>query len=178
MPIIGELTYPNIYATIHLRPGFRPIRFHWTIFIPHPPSGTQRSSSSGVKFHVIDMSRDPFWAYEVDWNFNLQDCLSVGAAVVIGRLRRPWGAREIHELLSTRVPPNVIPQCDRGRETRFSCRVWVKEAIRMLDYCGVLQCDDVDELEYEINALGERVVMFAEHGVFRGAEVYYSQFCR
>ncbi|KAH9444195.1 hypothetical protein MJO28_013523 [Puccinia striiformis f. sp. tritici] len=178
MPIIGELVYPNIYVTIHLRPGFRPVRFHWTIFIPQPTDGSQRTSTIGVKYHVIDLVREPYWAYEVDWNFNLGECLSVGAAVVIGQLKRPWGTGEIHELLSRQVPLNSISERDEGREPRFSCRTWVKEAIRMLDWHGVLQCDDVDELEYEIKAFGERVVTFAEHGVFRGAEVYYSQFSR
>ncbi|KAI9629268.1 hypothetical protein KEM48_011117 [Puccinia striiformis f. sp. tritici PST-130] len=152
MPIIGELVYPNIYVTIHLRPGFRPVRFHWTIFIPQPTDGSQRTSTIGVKYHVIDLVREPYWAYEVDWNFNLGECLQ--------------------------VPLNSISERDEGREPRFSCRTWVKEAIRMLDWHGVLQCDDVDELEYEIKAFGERVVTFAEHGVFRGAEVYYSQFSR
>ncbi|MBW0481653.1 hypothetical protein O181_021368 [Austropuccinia psidii MF-1] len=182
MPLLRDLEYPNIYVTIHLRPGFRPIRFHWTLFVPHPPivdpvSGEQRITT-GVKYHAKEIACEPFWAYEVDWNFNLADCLSIGVAVVIGRLSSPWTTSMIDELLSTQVPLTFIPELDLHRERRYTCRVWLREAIRVLNFHGAIQCSDVDELEYEIRAYGERVVVYAEHGLFRGAEIYYSQFSR
>ena len=47
--------------------------------------------------------------------------------------------------------PMDIPSSQRAREPKFTCRVWFKEAIRMLNESGMfVKCPDVDALEEEL----------------------------
>ncbi|KAJ7862484.1 hypothetical protein B0H14DRAFT_2740207 [Mycena olivaceomarginata] len=52
-----------------------------------------------------------------------------------------------------------IPVIDQAREPEFNCRVWFREAVRVLDQAGILQCQDVDALEAECKsyAMGNQI---------------------
>lgn len=43
-----------------------------------------------------------------------------------------------------------VPSIFEDSEKRFSCRVWVKEAWRVLDANGIIKCSDVVALEHEM----------------------------
>ena len=45
--------------------------------------------------------------------------------------------------------PMTIPQEDVGIEPKFTCRVWWKQAIRLLSDRGYIKCDNVQALENE-----------------------------
>ncbi|KAG0143839.1 hypothetical protein CROQUDRAFT_660731 [Cronartium quercuum f. sp. fusiforme G11] len=202
MPLLTRARHPNIYLTIHIRPSSFPPRYHWGIFIPHPhipasnsslepgpshstsgPSyGAPGSSYSppvaerGVNFHVVDHPRAPYWRFEADFNYNLNASAYVAAAIIIGQLNGT-NIQHIHGLLSA-IPIDVIPPEDVGIEQMFTCRVWIREAIRVLHRAGIIQCDSVHELEWELRGYGERARYFADHGHFQGAYVEPSRFSR
>lgn len=47
--------------------------------------------------------------------------------------------------------PMAVPPSQRSKEPKFTCRVWFKEAIRVLNDSGVfVKCPDVDALEDEL----------------------------
>ena len=48
--------------------------------------------------------------------------------------------------------PMTIPQEDVGIEPKFRCRVWWKQAIRLLSDRGYIKCDNVQALENECKA--------------------------
>ena len=50
--------------------------------------------------------------------------------------------------------PMTIPLSDVGRESAFTCRVWVKQAVIVLAENGIVKCLDVDALEREIIEFG------------------------
>ena len=50
--------------------------------------------------------------------------------------------------------PLTIPPSDVGRESTFTCRVWVKLAVRVLVENDIVKCLDVDALEREIIEIG------------------------
>ncbi len=43
----------------------------------------------------------------------------------------------------------TIPPSDVDRESAFTCRVWVKQAVRVLAENAIVKCLDVDALERE-----------------------------
>ena len=45
--------------------------------------------------------------------------------------------------------PLAIPDSDKNTEPRFSCRVWLREAVRHLDAAGLINCSDINALEAE-----------------------------
>jgi hypothetical protein len=45
--------------------------------------------------------------------------------------------------------PMVVPDIDKAREPKFTCRVWFREAIRVLHKRGIINCTNLDSLEQE-----------------------------
>ncbi|KAF9474025.1 hypothetical protein BDN70DRAFT_885286 [Pholiota conissans] len=45
-----------------------------------------------------------------------------------------------------------VPTIDENTEPTFTCRVWFKEAIRILNNSGYISCPDVNQLEVECKA--------------------------
>lgn len=63
---------------------------------------------------------------------------------------------------------DVVPEVDRRREERFTCRVWFREAIRRLVENNILHCLDVDALEAELISLSSP----SAEGVLAGTGKY------
>ncbi|KII92218.1 hypothetical protein PLICRDRAFT_172333 [Plicaturopsis crispa FD-325 SS-3] len=51
--------------------------------------------------------------------------------------------------------PQIIPAVDQAEEPVFSCRVWFKEAVRVLNANGIVRCPDVYALENELTQYDE-----------------------
>jgi hypothetical protein len=49
----------------------------------------------------------------------------------------------------------AVPVIDQAREPKFTCRVWFREAIRVLNNVGMLKCEDVDALKEECKEYGK-----------------------
>ena len=54
-----------------------------------------------------------------------------------------------------RAIPMEVPSVFSDSEKRFSCRVWVKEAWRVMDANDIIKCSDVVALEREMWDLGK-----------------------
>jgi len=59
--------------------------------------------------------------------------------------------------------PMSTPDADKPQQ--FSCRIWFKEAVRVLHERGVIRCPDVDRLETELRLLAEERWLLVEQGV-------------
>jgi hypothetical protein len=66
----------------------------------------------------------------------------------LGKLTDTNTINHISELLES--IPMSTPAIDAEIEARFTCRVWFKEAIRVLHAKGVICCPDVYALEKEL----------------------------
>lgn len=64
----------------------------------------------------------------------------------------------------------AVPEADRAREPVFTCRVWVREAVRRMHAGGYVQlCPDVDALEEEMWRYGRAAARAIEEGTFEVA---------
>ncbi|KZT22101.1 hypothetical protein NEOLEDRAFT_1072261 [Neolentinus lepideus HHB14362 ss-1] len=139
--------YPDIVMAHSLLGQFG--RYHWFLFVADSASKSAEES----KIHVIDipLPDDPSdaWRFE-NQHVNLNSVpSSICAAAVIGRVPQGKTVSGLVQLLET-IPLNEIPPVDAGKEPNFTCRVWIKEAVRRLHAAGFLVCSDVDELEHEM----------------------------
>ncbi|KAI0374578.1 hypothetical protein BV20DRAFT_520209 [Pilatotrama ljubarskyi] len=67
---------------------------------------------------------------------------------------------KIDEYLKTipmETPPEDAPQ-------QWSCRIWLKAAVRKLHEKGVLNCPDVNKLEYELKSVATDARIGVEMG--------------
>ncbi|KAH6894972.1 hypothetical protein BKA70DRAFT_791071 [Coprinopsis sp. MPI-PUGE-AT-0042] len=51
--------------------------------------------------------------------------------------------------------PMETPEIDQGVEPKFTCRVWLREAVRVLHRNGYIECPDVNALEKECEEVAE-----------------------
>ncbi|KAI1793423.1 hypothetical protein LXA43DRAFT_1059795 [Ganoderma leucocontextum] len=102
-------------------------KFHWTIVIP------SNNSNDVEMLHVRNPSGG--WSFER----KTHDVSNSLTACVIVKTGHSHGH----------------PTVDKTIETQFTCRVWFKQAIRVLAANGVLRCPDVYALEREIIRYGE-----------------------
>lgn len=147
--------YPDIVLALNFIPGRSiSVAFHWFIFTCHA-TDTSKEIQAGRKFHArrVDSPEDttPQWCYE-DAEFTLATSATVATAAVIGRLREGQTEGTLGALLSQ--IPLTIPQVDVGRESHFTCRVWVREALRAMHRHRYINCPDVDALEKEMWGYG------------------------
>ncbi|TRM57797.1 hypothetical protein BD626DRAFT_513546 [Schizophyllum amplum] len=105
--------------------------FHWTITIPY-------SDSAGVKLHASN-KQGP-WRFLAD-DYSLKKTLELCIVMKIGHLHSHTTEdliRLVEALPMTVVDPFV------GEEPRFTCKVWVKQAVTLLRENDILQVDARD----------------------------------
>lgn len=117
-----------------------PGTFHWSICIPISPR-------HAIKLHAKSVGND-HWFFESDTlpQEDLESSPIIAVAVRLGQLL-PEDLENVVQLL--KAIPMVIPEVDQAVEGRFTCRVWFKEAVRVLNQAGYVRCDDVGALEKE-----------------------------
>ena len=81
-------------------------------------------------------------------NYNLLHVLFTDSS--LGALGPTNSYNSLFQLL--KEIPMTIPQEDIGIEPKFTCRVWWKQAIRLLSDRGYIKCDNVQALENECKA--------------------------
>ncbi|KAI0093263.1 hypothetical protein BDY19DRAFT_922981 [Irpex rosettiformis] len=131
---------PSIYATLFLRGDGT---FHWAICV-------SVDDSNATKMHVTNLSGG--WVYEKIMD-SIVKSQTACVAVKIGELSSTRDIEPVSNLLEN--IPMLIPTIDQSIEERFTCRVWFKEAIRVLTANGIISCPDVYKLERELKAYGE-----------------------
>ncbi|KAJ6502183.1 hypothetical protein C8R45DRAFT_611629 [Mycena sanguinolenta] len=114
--------------------------FHWTICVPI-------SHTVAAKFHVRNTPND-WWFDEPVPDHSILHSNTISAAVKIGTIDHNAVTRDdLTRLL--RTVSMTVPAIDQATEPTFTCRVWFREAIRVLHRNNIINCPDVDELEKE-----------------------------
>ncbi|THH30618.1 hypothetical protein EUX98_g3588 [Antrodiella citrinella] len=101
------------------------------------------------------------WEYEKKVE-NVIGNVSACVAVKIGKLSSTADINRVSSILE-KIPMS-IPSVDQAIEGRFTCRVWFKEAVRVLTAKGVISCPDVAGLEREMKDYGEEQDEKTIHG--------------
>ncbi|KAI0787360.1 hypothetical protein C8Q74DRAFT_1366261 [Fomes fomentarius] len=117
--------------------------FHWTIC-------ASVDASNAVKMHATNVQGG--WVYEKKMH-NVIKSQTACIAVKIGELSSSADIERVSSILEN--IPMSIPSVDQSIEHRFTCRVWFKEAARVLTTNGIISCSDVAGLEREIKGYGE-----------------------
>ncbi|KAG7091275.1 hypothetical protein E1B28_010324 [Marasmius oreades] len=126
----------SIGLTIRYPPPGDPENFHWLMWL------VAADTKNGICVHANNNS-GAFKFEAKPWNAATSQSLS--ALVQIGTLNK----HTIETLTALlKAIPMASPDEDRGAV--FNCRIWVREAVRVLERNGVLKCDSVDALQAEL----------------------------
>lgn len=141
MSSLESLTNYSIYISLNLRgalPGF-----HWLIYIPtHAPTGNI--------WHATN--RTGGWHLEAKSVADVHEPMSFCLAYRIGRIE-PNDWSKVNEIL-LKVDASGEPSPDTSE--KFSCRIWVKDAVMSLQQEGFVAGDkSVGEIEEEAIRLAE-----------------------
>lgn len=128
---------------------------------PHPNAlasryGTAISVSAGV-INFVKPSRGHDGAWINDWGyestkFTLNTSHTVAAAALLGRLPSGKTVEDLDQLLAE--IPMSVPAVDQARERDFTCRIWIREAVRRMHAHRYIHCPIVDALEEEMRRYG------------------------
>ncbi|OJT05710.1 hypothetical protein TRAPUB_3465 [Trametes pubescens] len=164
--------YPDIVLALDLM-STTPPRFHWFFFIPDMPAAASSSAQrhGGVKLHAITNGKqgdDRRWSYDRT-PLALATSPAVAAAALLGRLPDGKSVDDLDALL--RQIPMEVPEVDREREPTWSCRVWIREALRRMHVSGYIHCEDVDAMEAEMWRYGKEAAAKIEDDTFEVASL-------
>jgi hypothetical protein len=115
-----------------------PGRFHWGIYL-------KLSQAMGFVAHArhpTESLSSLEWELEYSQNFTLESSVSLILALKVGTLQTSRYRAYENALRD----PTLMEDSD-GED--FTCRIWVKRALRKLDEDGFIKCDDVDAVETE-----------------------------
>ena len=166
--------FPEILIALDLMSTI-PAKFHWFIYVPNPP---QTSSTSGTKLHAVTnglQGDDKRWSYDRT-ALNLPISPAVAAAAVIGHMPEGRTVDDLDLLLQS--IPMSTPDVDRDREPIWTCRVWVREALRRMHASGWLVCEDVDAMEEEMWGYGNEAAAAIEADIFTTATLHSAKHSR
>ncbi|KAF9560138.1 hypothetical protein CPC08DRAFT_762926 [Agrocybe pediades] len=75
---------------------------------------------------------------------------NLSALIQIGSLRGTHSVDDVVEILEK--VPMKSPAGSEDEHVRFTCRIWIREAVRVLNSAGIIACGDVNALEEECKA--------------------------
>ena len=158
--------HPQIILALSLM-STDPPRFHWFIFVPSSQS-SELNIQAGLKIHAIDenLGKSPVrkhWAFEAV-EFTLATYPGVAAAAVVGYLYNDRTLEQLRSLLEQ--IPLTVPPIDHEREPTFTCRVWIREALRRMHMNGFILCPDVDAMEAQMWRYGRLAAEAIEKDTF------------
>ncbi|KAI0647283.1 hypothetical protein C8Q79DRAFT_908681 [Trametes meyenii] len=163
--------HPDIVLSLDLM-STTPPRFHWFFFVPDAPSATAGSTPyAGTKLHAITnglQGDGKRWSYDRT-ALALATSPAVAAAAILGRLPPGKTVDDLDAFLCE--IPMEVPQIDEGREPVWSCRVWVREALRRMHARGYVVCKDIDALEAEMWRYGGVAAKKIEEDAFETASL-------
>ncbi len=154
--------FPDIVIALRYM-GDNPPRFHWMLFVQN------QNSLCGTKFHAIQDASG--WSYE-SLSYSLHTSVSIATAAVIGQV--PFGTLNDFDALLRRIPINEVPNVDKAREPKLTCRVWLREALRRLHNAGYIQCN-VDAMEMEMLEYGTKAAKAISEGTFEVATLFTAE---
>ncbi|KAL1952059.1 hypothetical protein VTO73DRAFT_1208 [Trametes versicolor] len=153
--------YPEIILALNMKMDETTLEgtptFHWHIWVPDRDA-TRERLCAGTKMHALGRrSRNPDgtlterWGYE-STEFTLTTSHTVAVAAILGHLPAGKTVVDLDQVLSE--IPMSVPVVDQGREREFTCRVWIREAMRRMHAHRYIHCPNVDALEAEMLRYG------------------------
>ncbi|KAM5544230.1 hypothetical protein V8D89_001890 [Ganoderma adspersum] len=130
--------------------------FHWAIVIP-----SNNSDHAEILHANNPVEAGGRWSFQRKTH-DVYASRTACIIVKIGTLTATNTIERITNLLEG--IPMAIPLADRTIEPRFTCRVWFKEAIRVLARNGVLTCPDVSALERKMIEYGQEQALSTSLG--------------
>ncbi|KAH9901581.1 hypothetical protein C8Q73DRAFT_786939 [Cubamyces lactineus] len=162
-------SHPDILLALDLMSTTEP-RFHWYLFIPDAPTTSpDRNPHGGIKLHAITNGKqgeEKRWSYDRT-PLSLATSPAVAAAAIIGRLPQGKTVDDLDALLQGIALE--VPEVDREREPVFTCRVWIREALRRMHAGGYIARNDVDAMEEEMWGYGKAAAAQIEDDTFECA---------
>lgn len=157
--------YPQITLALSLLGNQR---FHWFLFAPNT-STSQVAPAPGMKLHAT--TNPGHWAFEAPGEYSLGQSDAICVAAVIGELNPEEGftAESLKALLAP--IPMAVPAVEEEKEPRFTCRVWMKEALRRMHNAHFIDCPDVYALEAEMFELGSAAELSIDEDTFIKAKL-------
>ncbi|KAH9846325.1 hypothetical protein C2E23DRAFT_744335 [Lenzites betulinus] len=141
--------YPEIILALNVLDP-RPPLFHWVLYVS-VPGATRDRLSAGTRMHLVcglaPDGKTKVWSFTHS-TYVLGTSMTVAAAAVIGRLPPGRTVRDLVGLLQE--IPMAVPEVEAQREQRFTCRVWIREAVRRMHTRKYICCPDVYALEAEM----------------------------
>ncbi|KAJ3568462.1 hypothetical protein NP233_g5697 [Leucocoprinus birnbaumii] len=130
----------GVYAALTARP--EPYTYHWILFVV-----TNGHAETGYVLHVTDVG-----GKGLEFRCEYWDCPNSKSTLLFAKIGRIAEGLDYRNLLEyVRHVPMRIPAGKEHIYSRFTCRVWFKEAIEMLNRSQVfVACPDVDLLEKEL----------------------------
>ncbi|KAH7910986.1 hypothetical protein BJ138DRAFT_1063969 [Hygrophoropsis aurantiaca] len=116
-------------------------KFHWAIIIPVGYKQAQ-------KFHITNL-HGPSWVFE-----SVSEMVSASeTACIVAKI----GSLGIHTVEDINNRVKNIPLISTAADSAepFTCRIWVRYAVRALHDTGYINCPNVLALENEIRVVGE-----------------------
>ncbi|EAU86218.1 hypothetical protein CC1G_03429 [Coprinopsis cinerea okayama7 len=115
--------------------------FHWSLYV------VEADGKPGWQVHATNKDTD-VWRFAQDsW-----DGPSSEGAIAFLKIGEIMEGLDVSCLLEyVQNIPMAVPPSQEDKEPAFTCRVWFKEAVRILNDSGLfVECMDVDALEYEL----------------------------
>ncbi|RPD61105.1 hypothetical protein L226DRAFT_534753 [Lentinus tigrinus ALCF2SS1-7] len=133
------LTPNAIYAALYWRTDGK---YHWALIVTD-------SSVSGKKLHATNLEDPTTWRYASD-DFDVS--AEWKPLVILAQIGvASEGTSSVDDIL--RMIPMATPACDSPHP--FTCRIWFREAVRVLIAQGMVTCRSVDALEKELTLLAD-----------------------
>ncbi|KZT53602.1 hypothetical protein CALCODRAFT_511313 [Calocera cornea HHB12733] len=155
MPLNADDVVTGLYLVLSYR--MEPGTFHWML------CSTDTTSEETYLFHA---TQRPGWMYE----YRLWDMVMSNTSVIAVKISNYHDQVHLNTLLSTL--PMTTP-IEEGN-VEFTCRIWVRAAIRLLNNRGIIRCTDIDGLQNEGIMLATRHADNVGSGLVGG--VYSSSF--
>ena len=165
-------SYPDVLLALNVL-DTNPPRFHWYLFVPNElPStaGPHLDLQPGLKMHATTdyspSADERLWSFDATPITLATDEGGLAAAAIIGRLdpRQGRSKAALRDMLAQ--IQMMVPEVDREREAAFTCRVWVREALRRMHAEGYVWCPDVNALEEEMWRYGREAAKAIEDDTF------------
>ncbi|KZT50217.1 hypothetical protein CALCODRAFT_487320 [Calocera cornea HHB12733] len=154
MPLDATLVVPGLYLVLSYR--VQKGTYHWLLV-------TTSDEVQPICFHAAQI---PGWHYETKaWDMFRSQTSVIG--IKIGKY---ISANELNTVLA---PVPMTTPAEEG-DVEFTCRIWVRAAIRHLNSLGMINCPNIDDLQAEANRLANMHAEDVALGRFGG--VYVSSF--
>lgn len=154
-----------IIALDYMRSG-PPPEYHWFLFVQEEHKDSGRKIDA---IHNAAPGEEKVWMFDAT-DLSLQTSEAVAVAAIIGKVEG-ISLTDLEETLRKNVPVGQVPAADMGREPKFSCRVWILDALRYLHKEGIIQCSDIDAMEQEMKEYGKAAVLEIDNDTFTVAKL-------